>query len=195
MLFFQRSTKVSTAEMKFLPILLLLPVVEIHCQQMFPYVSFMNQTLSNHSYVDISQVGSVARSSGDVQCRTDLSTCCSGAEGIHRGDWYFPNGTMLTFPFGNIPLTEVRTAQMVVIRSVDATGPTGIYRCDIPTTAVHHSSEISLRDTVYIGLYTVEGGEHTQHTCIKLCNYCRACVLCACCFLKLLAKQHMKINI
>ena len=162
------SAKFPTAEMKFLLVLLLLPLVEIHCQQIFPYVSFMNQTLSNHSYVDISQVGSVARSSDVVQCRTDLSTCCSGAEGIHRGDWYFPNGTMLTFPFGNIPLTEVRTTQMVVIRSVDATGPTGIYRCDIPTAAVHHHSEISLRDTVFVGLYTIEGGEHIRHTHIGL---------------------------
>ena len=27
-----------------------------------------------------------------VQCHSDLSTCCSGSQGYHRGDWYFPDG-------------------------------------------------------------------------------------------------------
>ena len=30
---------------------------------------------------------------------TDLRTCCSGAQGAHRGDWYFPDGTRLPLPF------------------------------------------------------------------------------------------------
>ena len=32
-------------------------LVEVHSQQTFPYVCFMNQTLANHSYVDLSLVG------------------------------------------------------------------------------------------------------------------------------------------
>ena len=65
--------------------------------QTFPYVSFMGQTLANHSYVDLSLVG-VPRNGGDsVQCHTDLTTCCTGSQGIHRGDWYFPNGDRLQF--------------------------------------------------------------------------------------------------
>ena len=56
--------------------------------QTFPYVSFMGQTLANHSYVDLSLVG-VPKNGGDsVQCHTDLTTCCGGGQGIHRGDWY-----------------------------------------------------------------------------------------------------------
>ena len=52
--------------------LLLLSVclAEIH------YVSFMGQTLANHSYVDLSTVGSGYDGSDSVQCHTDLSTCC-----------------------------------------------------------------------------------------------------------------------
>ena len=57
--------------------------------QSFPYVSFRGQTLANHSYVDLSLVGTSG--SDSVQCITDLNTCCSGAQGIHRGDWYFPD--------------------------------------------------------------------------------------------------------
>ena len=59
--------------------------------QSFPYVSFMGQTLDNHFYVDISLVGGDDCSGSDsVQCITDLSTCCSGVQGSHRGDWHFP---------------------------------------------------------------------------------------------------------
>ncbi|CAI8049106.1 hypothetical protein GBAR_LOCUS27045, partial [Geodia barretti] len=38
---------------------------------------------------------------------------------------------------------------------------TGIYRCCIPTNAVHDVTDISVRDTVYVGLYTASGGDVT----------------------------------
>ena len=70
-------------------------LVEVHSQT-FPYVSFNSQTLANHSYVDLGQVGSDDASGSDsVQCHTDLTTCCRNTEGSHRGDWYFPAGTRL----------------------------------------------------------------------------------------------------
>ena len=74
---------------------LLWSLVEVHSQT-FPYVSFKGQTLANHSYVDFSLVGYGGDS---VQCHTDLTTCCSGNQGIHRGDWYFPNGDRLQFVY------------------------------------------------------------------------------------------------
>ena len=49
-------------------------------------VSFMGQTLANHSYVDLSTVESEPDGSDSVQCHTDLSPCCSGRQGPHRGD-------------------------------------------------------------------------------------------------------------
>ena len=72
---------------------------------------------------------------------------------IHRGDWYFPDGDRLPFIGSSVPIGEGRTAQIVVIRRTSATGPTGIYRCDIATNAVHHPTDISVRDSVYVGLY------------------------------------------
>ena len=128
-------------------LLFLLSLVEVHCQQTFPYVSFMGQTLVNHSHVDLNIVGS-DYFSDSVVCHTDLSTCCSGSQGNHRGDWYFPNGTRLLFS-GDI--YEARGAQRVFLRHTNATGPTGIYRCDIPTNAVHDDTDF---ETVYVGLYT-----------------------------------------
>ena len=148
--------------MKVASLLLLLPlllVVEVQCQQTFPYVSFMGQTLAGHSYVDISLVGNDFSGSDNVQCHTDLNSCCSAYQGIHRGDWYFPDGNRLQFSNGVTPIVESRTAQRVDIRRINnANEPTGIYRCDIPTNAVH-ATDNSVRDSVYVGLYTSTGGE------------------------------------
>ena len=143
-------------------LLLLLFLVEVHSQQTFPYVSFglMGPTLANHSYVDLSTVGSELDNSDSVVCHTDLTTCCSGAQGIHRGDWYFPDGTQLPFTSPTVPIGLGRGAQSAVIRRTGgATGPTGIYHCDIPTIAVHHESDISVGETVYVGLYPADGGK------------------------------------
>ena len=133
---------------------LLWSLVEVNSQT-FPNVSFMGQTLANHSYVDLSLVGDYYNS---VQCHTDLGTCCRDIHGVHRGDWFFPNGTRLPFS-GDGDIIEDRTAQRVDIRRTNsATSPVGIYCCDIPTIAVHDDDDRSVRDTVYVGLYTGSGG-------------------------------------
>ena len=116
----------------------------------------MGQTLPNNSYVDLSQVGNDNSGSDSVQCITDLTTCCSSTEGPHRGDWYFPGGNRLRLS-GDIFL--FRGAQRVDLRRRNnANSPTGIYRCDIATNAVNDNTDISVRDTVYVGLYTGSGG-------------------------------------
>ena len=147
-----------TSSLLVLLLLFLLSLVEVHCQQTYPYVSFMGQTLVNHSYVDLTTVGSASDNSDGVVCHTDLSTCCASAQGIHRGDWYFPDGTVLPFIGNSVPIDEGRAAERVIIRRTnDANGPTGIYRCDIPTNAVHDDSDISVREAVYVGLYLADG--------------------------------------
>ena len=95
--------------------------------------------------------------SNTVQCHTDLSICCSGAQGSHRGDWYFPSGTRLQFT-GDIH--ERRDNRRVHIRRENsATPPVGIYRCGIPTLAVYVNDDTSMRATVYVGLYNASGGK------------------------------------
>ena len=140
-------------------VLFLLSLVGVQCQPTFPYVSFMGETLVNHFYVNLSTVGSASDDSDSVVCHTDLATCCSGSQGTHRGDWYFPDGTILPF-FG--PIGEGRGAQIVTIRRTTATGPTGIYRCDIPTNNIYSDTDISVRDTVYVGLYIADGKQTTS---------------------------------
>ena len=95
-----------------------------------------------------------------VKCHTDLTTCCSSSDGVHRGDWYFPNGTRLPFP-QSTGIFKVRDSQRVDLRRNHDGLTSGIYRCDIPTDAVHDDSDTSVRDRpVYIGLYGSGGGTY-----------------------------------
>ena len=144
--------KMAASNLLWLLVMLSLSLEGVKSQQRFPYVSFMGQTLDNHSYVDLSLVGSY--SSGSVQCHTDLTTCCSSDQGPHRGNWYFPNGTRV--PFGGY-IIQNRGLQRVDLHHRYYANPVGIYRCRIPTIAVHVDSGNSVRDTVYVGLYTSGG--------------------------------------
>ena len=149
----------------------------VHCllAEMTFHVSFLGQTLANHSYVNLSRVGDDTSGSDSVQCITDLNTCCSRTEGPHRGDWYFPNGTRLPFS-GDI--FEQRVAQRVDLMHKNNgiyQGESdksdlhpnnqhyvlGMYHCNIQTTAVNKSTGADAdADTsvVYVGLYH-SGGE------------------------------------
>ena len=128
--------------------------------QTFPHVFFMNQTLANHSYVDLSLVGDDISGSDSVQCVTDLNTCCSSNEGSHRGDWFFPDGTRLPFPGGG-DIYESRGSQRVYLHHRNnASSPTGIYLCTV-TIAVSR-----VRHTVYLGLYTGSGTSLLLHALI-----------------------------
>ena len=139
---------------------LLSALVEVHSQDInVPYVSFMGTNLPNHSYVDLTLVGSAGDGGDSVQCHTDLSTCCSSAQGLDRGDWYFPSGDRLPF-LGSGDIYEHRDAQRVDLRRRNNGDTSGIYRCDIETIAVNDEDG---RETVYVGLYA-SGGEHI-HVC------------------------------
>ena len=138
-------------------------LVEVHSQTEYPYVSFMGVNLPNHAYVDLTQVGNDISDPGNtVRCHTDLSTCCTGAQGIHRGDWYFPNGSVLAAGGGGGNIYRSRAAQVVHLhRRNDATSPSGIYHCDIETNSVHDNDvNIIAGKRVYVGLYPPSGGIH-----------------------------------
>ena len=141
---------------------LLCCLVEVHSQN-FPYVSFMGVNLPNHAYVDLTTVGNDTSDSGNtVRCHTDLSTCCTSSQGIHRGDWYFPDNTMLPFlsSSGFNSIVEDREAQVVHLRRRNAfSSPSGIYRCDIETNSVHDDDVNTITvETVYVGLYPPNEG-------------------------------------
>ena len=130
--------------------------------QAVPYISFKGDTLPNHSYVDLSQVGEdqSGSDSDTVQCHTDLSTCCRNDLGIHSGDWFAPGSdTRVPFYSEGTDIYESRQSHKVhICRRNNPTGPSGIYRCVIATNAVHNDSDPSVGETVYVGLYSSGGG-------------------------------------
>ena len=147
-----------------LPLLLLCllwPLVEVHTHTEYPYVDFMTTTpLPNHAYIDLNLVGE----GGDVsvRCRTDLDTCCNDAQGVHRGDW-IPPGSEESLPTSSdtsADIYQVQGTQRVILRRRNnANMPSGIYCCDIPTNAVHDDDDISVRESVYVGLYATGGNQ------------------------------------
>ena len=137
-----------------LPLVLLSALIVVHTKT-FPYVTFLGQSIPNHGYVNLGNVGSDRNDS--VQCNTDLSTCCSGAEGSERGDWYFPDETRVPFGESGNTVYEGRGAQQVLLHYLGNAGRSGIYRCDIETNKSNVTNEVG-QETVYVGLY-INGGE------------------------------------
>ena len=143
---------------------LLSALVEVHSQTV-PYLTIKGNNIPNHSYVDFNRVGpklqDKKRNTLALHCNTDLSTCCTSAQGPDRGDWYFPNGSRLEFFDYITPrvVCEGRGSQQVFVYRIptvsDISGISGIYRCDIETIAVNNNSgNVSL----FVGLY-FSGGE------------------------------------
>ena len=141
---------------RYLLALCLLCGLETDCQT-FPRLSFGdNIAVPDHGYVDLGMVGTSFTNS--VQCRTDLSTCCRSEFGIHRGQWYFPDGDPLQNSSGDGGVYEFGGKMRHDLRRRNsATSPTGIYRCEIPTNTSHVDTDISVIEAVYVGLYTSEG--------------------------------------
>ena len=139
-----------------LPLVLLSALIVVHTKT-FPYVTFLGQSIPNHGYVNLSNVGSDKNDS--VQCNTDLSTCCSGTEGSDRGDWYCPAETRVPFAESGNIVYESRGAQQVLLQYSGYVGipVSGIYRCDIETKKSSVTDEVG-HETAYVGLY-INGGE------------------------------------
>ena len=147
-------------------------LMEVHPQTEYPYISFMGEILPNHSYVDLSLVGNDESGDDSVQCHTDLETCCSHMQDNrtyridHRGNWH-PPGSDMRLPYiyedsGDI-YEKHRYRQTELHRKNNAVSPTGIYRCFIPTIAVHDDDNETVRESVYLGLYASGGKDVYIH--------------------------------
>ena len=138
----------------------------------YPYLTFKGINLSNHSYVDISQVGRErfdenGRKNDTIQCHTDLVTCCHDYREVPRGDWFAPGSdTKLRIWNQSGDMFQSRQPQVVHLRRRhNPNGPTGIYRCVIATNAVKDDSDGSVGKTAYVGLYGSGGGTCTYCIC------------------------------
>ena len=135
---------------------LFLSLVEVHPLTEYPYISFMGENLTNHSYVDLTLVGTDTSDPGNtVRCHTDLPTHCTNVQIKHRGDWYFPNGTRLQFISSGHALFENRITQRVDLlqRNSPSSSPSGIYHCNITDGNDYRA----VSRVVYLGLYASGG--------------------------------------
>ena len=144
---------------------LLWSLVEVHLQTA-PYLTFNDNVIPNHAYVNLRLMMypgnyDVDDPSTTVICHTDLVTCCRSGSGPDQGDWYFPDGVnTLPGPGSNNlnprPLAQRKLTQLIRLQRgpPNATGtvPDGIYRCAIETVAVN-SDDNTARETVYVGVY------------------------------------------
>ena len=141
-------------DLRLLLALCLLYGLEADCQT-FPHLTFGNNNpIPNHGYVDLGTVRV------NYFCHTDLSTCCTSQEGIYRGQWYFCNGQPVTQNDDNDFYQREGDRKVDLYLRKNATSPTGIYHCEIPTNAVHDDANTSVRASVYVGLYTSQGTVH-----------------------------------
>ena len=151
------------ASLKILVVWILLYLMSQVCYcegEEYPHVSFNGVVLANHSYVNLLLVNNTE--SGSVQCHTDLDTCCRVEQGIHRGDWFFPNGSVLGFiSSSDDDIVEIRAPERVDLRRRNNGSASGIYHCSIATNSLHNDND-TLRDRghVYVGLYD-SGGQYT----------------------------------
>ena len=125
----------------------------------------MGDILPNHAYVDLTTVGENISDPGNtVRCHSDLTTCCSRDEGDHRGNWFFPGGSVLRFTGSSDDIVMDREPQEVHIRRRNnVMSPSGIYRCDIETMAVNDNDTATITgETVYVGLYPPNEGICTE---------------------------------
>ena len=123
-------------------LILLWSPVEVHSQT-GPYLTFMGQTLPNHSYVDLSALGELDNEDDHVVCHTDLASCCAGVV-TDRGYWYFPDGAVLPQAAGGpgaadnpMVMWRLNTQRVSLIRGTGpGDAPYGLYRCMWECTAL-----------------------------------------------------------
>ena len=64
------------------------------------------------------------------------TNCCRGSDGGRVGEWYHPDGTIVPrnagTPGDDIFVRTGFTEQVRLNRRANATGPLGVYRCDVP---------------------------------------------------------------
>ena len=96
---------------------------------------------ANNSVIDFNLVGEgfeepQITDGGALECHTDDTTCCRGIDnpdGSGRGEWYYPDGTVVPPPGGGTRFIRTRDHMVIRLNRVGHTlSPTGVYRCEIP---------------------------------------------------------------
>ena len=154
---------------------LFLSLVEVHPLTEYPYISFMGENLTNHSYVGLTLVETDTSDPGNtVRCHTDLPTRCTNAQGTHSGDWYFPDSHKVGSRAPGRAIYQNHTVQRVdLLQKNSRHSPSGLYSCDIRiiTDITDTNTSKQFHSRVFIGLYDSEGTViHIPHTTLYCAN-------------------------
>ena len=95
---------------------------------------------AHNSVIDINLVGEGFEGpkityGGALECHTDDTTCCRGKDnpdGPGRGEWYYPDGTVLPPPGNGTGFYRTRDHMVIRLNRDGVLSPTGVYRCEIP---------------------------------------------------------------
>ena len=87
-------------------------------------------TYDSNQVIPLSSVG---EGEDGVICMTTRTDCCANAAGQTRnGEWYYPNGSIVTTKGINQDFYRNRGTQQVILnRRNNATSPTGLFCCEI----------------------------------------------------------------
>ena len=101
-------------------------------------------------------LGDIGEGSSALYCLTDREQCCSTAAGANRGLWRSPDGDVLVN--GDIYSSKGFSSIRLSRRS-GTIGPTGLYRCLIPSSRDRDRAS----STLHIGIYSsnAEGKFHS----------------------------------
>ena len=100
---------------------------------------------ANNSVIDVNLVGEgfegvQITDGGALECHTDDITCCRGRDnpnGPGRGEWYYPNGTVVPSPGGGTWFYRTRDHMVIRLNRIGGSdslspGLTGLYHCEMP---------------------------------------------------------------
>lgn len=102
----------------------------------------------NNSVVTLTDIG--YRIHGPyLFCLTPNTDCCSDTETPNEanvtGEWYLPDGTLLSSA-ENANISRVKVTHAVRLHRTHNTSPTGVYRCDVPDVS-------GTTQSIYVGIY------------------------------------------
>ena len=100
---------------------------------------------ANNSVIDINLVGegfegAQITDGGALECHTDDTTCCRGIDnpnGPGRGEWYYPDGTVVPPPGTGTGFYRTRGHMVIRLNRIGASdgsivGTPGLYKCVLP---------------------------------------------------------------
>ena len=98
---------------------------------------YTNNTAINIHLIGEGFEGVQITDGGALECHTDDTTCCRGIDnppnGTGRGEWYYPNGTVIPPPGSGTGFYRTRGHMVVRLnRLPNVNFPSGNYACLIP---------------------------------------------------------------